>query len=195
MSMRPFVLALVLLLSACAGQSPVIQVESTRFHQVGMAPRSFVVLPPAGQAPDALFTATADQVVTAMTALGWRQSGADDGRAAVVRLRYGTDAPVRETVLSPSAVPPVGAWGYRRRWDDPFPYWQAERVVYVPKWLSLTIADGDDVRAPLLFEGRVTSRRGGAEIGPILPYLVRGMFDGFPGPNGGTEQKALTVQP
>lgn len=193
--MRPFVLALVLLLSACAGQNPVIQVESTRFHQAGLAPGSFVVLPPADQAPDSLFAATSDQVVTALTALGWRQADGDDGRAAVVRLRYGADAPVQETVLSPSALPPMGAWGYRRNWNDPFPYWEAQRVVHVPKWFSLTIADGDDVRAPLLFEGRVTSRRGGTAIGPILPYLVRGMFDGFPGPSGGTEQKALAVQP
>lgn len=193
--MRLLGLALIVLLSACAGQSPVIQVESTRFHQTGIAPRSFVVLPPAGQAPDTLFTATADQVVTALTGLGWRQSGVDDRQAAVVRLRYGADAAVQETVLSPSAMPPMGAYGYRRTWNDPFPYWQAHRVVYVPKWLTLTIAHGDDSRAPLLFEGRVTSRRGGSEIGPILPYLVRGMFDGFPGPNGMAEQKALTVQP
>lgn len=193
--MRVLAFALILLLSACAGQSPVIQVESTRFHQAGLVPRSFVVLPPADQAPDPLFAATADQVVSALTALGWRQSGADDRGAAVVRLRYGTDAPVQETVLSPSAVPPMGSWGYRRNWNDPFPYWEAQRVIIVPKWLTLTIAHGDDPRAPLLFEGRVTSRRGGTAIGPILPYLVRGMFDGFPGPSGGTEQKALTVQP
>ena len=191
--MRVVALALLLLLlSACAGQSPV---DGTRFHHLDGSPRPFVVLPHADQRVDTAFATTADQIGAALAALGWQRQERADGQAAIVRFRHDVDAPVQETVLSPSALPPPGIWGYRRRWDDPFPYWQAQRVVTSLKWLSVTIADGGDASAAPLFEGRVTSRRGGAEIGPILPYLVRGMFDGFPGPSGVTQQKALPVQP
>lgn len=191
--MPVWVLVFLLLLSACATQSPVIQVESTRFHQGDVPPRGFLLRPYPDQRVDAAFTAVADRIVSALVGLGWRQVGGDDPTAAVVRFRYAQETPVVETVLSPSAVPPMGMWGYRRRWDDPFGYWQADRVVIYPKWLSLTIVGGAAADGVPLFEGRVVSRRGGSDMAPILPYLVRGMFDGFPGPSGRAETKALNV--
>ncbi|MFA6022443.1 MAG: hypothetical protein WC722_19465, partial [Rhodospirillales bacterium] len=189
----------LLLVSACAAPSPVIQVESTRFHRLDVTGSlGFVIFPQADQGEgDGAYGDYADLIAHALQSLGWRRQQQADGAAAILRFRWGVDAPVTETLLSPSAVPPMGRWSPRRPglWSDPFPYWQAQQVVSYPKWLTVTIGDGGDASAPPLFEGRVVSRRGGAEIGPIMPYLVRGMFDGFPGTNGATEAKALPVQP
>lgn len=195
----PFLFTLVLLVSACAAPSPVIQVESTRFHRLdAIRDIDFVILPQADQdETGAVYAEYADLIAQSLQPLGWRRQRQADGNAAILRFRWGVDAPVTETTLSPSVVPPMGLWRYRRQGSrsDPFPYWQAQQAVFHPKWLMVTIGDGGDASAPPLFEGRVVSRRGGTEIGPIMPYLVRGMFDGFPGTNGATEAKALPVQP
>ncbi|AVM74895.1 DUF4136 domain-containing protein [Magnetospirillum gryphiswaldense] len=192
--------AVLLLVSACATQSPVIQVETSRYHRLTspVVGRDVVILANADQSPGDEFATYADLIGQALENLGWRVVELPDQAAAVLRFRWAVDAPVVETVLTPSAIPPMGnMWGYRRStWGaDPFPYWQAQRVTHYPKWLSVTIVEANQPSAAPLFEGRVTSRRGGTAMAPIMPYLVRGMFDGFPGPNGAVEAKALEVQP
>lgn len=192
--------AVLLLVSACATQSPVIQVETTRYHRLASAAaeRDVVILANADQSNDDDFAGYADLIGQALENLGWRVVETPDQAAAVLRFRWAVDAPVVETVLTPSAMPPMASvWGYRRPvWGgDPFPYWQAQRVIHYPKWLSVIITEANQPSAAPLFEGRVTSRRGGAAMGPIMPYLVRGMFDGFPGVSGVVEAKALAVQP
>lgn len=193
-------LAVLLLVSACATQSPVIQVETSRYHRLTspVAGRDVVILANTDQANDDDFAVYADLIGQALENLGWRVVETPDQAAAVLRFRWAVDAPVVETVLTPSAIPPMGSmWGYRRPvWGgDPFPYWQAHRVTHHPKWLSVIITEANQPSAAPLFEGRVTSRRGGTTMAPIMPYLVRGMFDGFPGTNGAVEAKALAVQP
>ncbi|MBR9972524.1 DUF4136 domain-containing protein [Magnetospirillum sulfuroxidans] len=193
----PLLFTVLLLVSACAAPSPVIQVESLRFHRPDATSIfAFVILPQADQS-DEIYGDYAELIAHSLQSLGWRRQQQADGAAVILRFRWGVDAPVTETVLSPSVVPPMGPWSQRRPglWNDPFPSWQAQRVVSYAKWLTVTMADASDASAPPLFEGRVVTRRGGAEIGPVMPYLVRGMFDGFPGANGATEAKALPVQP
>lgn len=193
-------MAMLLLMSACASQSPVIQVETSRYHRLTppVAGRDVVILANADQANDDDFAGYADLIGQALEDLGWRVVELPDQAATVLRFRWAVDAPVVETVLTPSAIPPMASvWGYRRSaWGaDPFPYWQAQRLIHYPKWLSVTITEANQPSAAPLFEGRVTSRRGGTAMAPIMPYLVRGMFDGFPGVNGAVEAKALAVQP
>lgn len=47
-------------------------------------------------------------------------------------------------------------------------------------------APGPDAGATRLFEGRAVAESDSASIAPVAPALVEALFEGFPGPSGGT---------
>jgi hypothetical protein len=119
----------------------------------------------------------------------------------IVRLDYG----VSNGQVRVNSYPSMGGYGYpygySRWWNsyfyDPFyPYGfgyepEIRSEVYYVRRLSMDIARGtagDSGKEPeKLFEGRVESEGTDNRMPEVMPYLVKAMFDNFPGPSGVTQ--------
>ncbi|CAA7624369.1 DUF4136 domain-containing protein [Magnetospirillum sp. UT-4] len=195
---RAFALLALLFLAACT--TPIVQTDVTRFHtlEAGPGPRSFTILPENGQAGSLEFQRNAELVAAALQARGWRPLPASANADAVVTLGWGLGPAHTVTWQTPSSVWTGTGFGSRSSWygggigfplGDPFPYWETRSDTRHPKWLSVAILDGPAYRGGqrrVLFEGRAVTERGRQEIAPLMPYLVQGLFTGFPGGSGTT---------
>lgn len=196
--MRPLVLLLALLLAACT--TPIVQTDVTRFHQLPgvSAARTFTVLPHPDQRGSLEFERYADLAATQLQRYGWTPVPASQPADAVVFLSWGVGPGRTETWSSPSSVYGGMGWGPRSRWygagvgfplGDPFPYWETRSATYFPKFVAVEILDARAYKAGdrrVLFEGRAATERGRREITPLMPYLIEGLFTGFPGASGQT---------
>lgn len=197
--MNRLVLAFVLLLGAC---TPVVHSDVTRFHALGMNPQpgGFTIVPDSTQVGSLEFQDYAGQVAGALEAQGWRPVPPGAGRAdALVSLHWGVGAPSTVTWQSPSAVYSGVGWGPRYSWYgggfyDPFPYWETRSETIYPRWLSVEMTAPSGGGRTVLFEGRAVSEGHNREIAPVMPYLVRALFTGFPGNNGTTVRVDIPVE-
>ncbi len=203
----PFVamILLPLLLAACG--PTLVRTDVTRFHALAPAPasRTFTILPEPGQAGSLEFQRNADLVAAALTNQGWRAIPPTSSDAdTVVTLRWGVGEP--NTIVTQDPPPTFGTsfgHGHRGHWAGagigiPLgPYsWETRVVNYYPKWLEVRIADAAARRRGeqrLLFEGRAVAEGTRREITPVMPYLVEGLFTGFPGANGTTVRVDVPV--
>jgi hypothetical protein len=190
--MRRLILVLILLVGGC---TPVVQADVTRFHAFGPnpAPGSFTIVPDTTQAGSLEFQDYASQVASALEAKGWRPVPPGGGPAdAHVSLHWGVGAPEWVTWYSPSSVYSGVGWGPRTMWYgsgvyyDPFPYWEARTITYYPGWVEVKMSDAHSADKHALFEGRAVTAGTSREIAPVMPYLIRALFTGFPGNNGAT---------
>lgn len=190
-------LALVLILSAAGCTTPIVQTDVTRFHSLPPAAeaRSFTIMPTAEQVGSLEFQRYAEMVAARLSARGWRPVPAGAGAQALVRVFWSVGAPTTETWQTPSSVYGGMGWGPRSHYygmgmgfplGDPFPYWETRSRTNWPKTLAVEITEAGPGDKRVLFEGRATTERGGREIAPLMPYLVEGLFTGFPGSSGDT---------
>ncbi len=196
--MRSFAaLALLMLLGACTS---IVQADVTRFNSFGAAPAasSFTIKPEPGQVGSLEFQDYATQVANALAAQGWFPVAPGGASAATVNLTWGIGQANTVVWQSPSAVYGGYGWGsYGHRYGagmslyDPFPYWETESVTYWPKWLSVRILEAGSGR--VMFEGRAVAEGTQREIAPIMPYLVRALFTGFPGTSGSTVRVKVPI--
>lgn len=194
---RLIVLAFVLLLGACT--TPVVRTDVTRFHALGVdpAPGSFTIVPDATQVGSLEFQDYATQVAAALEARGWRPVPPGTGRADVaVSVHWGVGPSNTVVWQSPSAVYSGMGWG--PRWygggiADPFPYWETRSATYYPRWLAVEMVKNDGSGRTVLFEGRAVAEGQRREIAPVMPYLVRALFTGFPGSSGTTVRVDVPV--
>lgn len=197
--MRRLILALALLLGACT--NPVVQTDVTRFNAFGPnpAPGSFTIVPDAHQVGSLEFQDYAAQVADALAAKGWRPVPPGGGPAdANVSLHWGVGPPETVTWQSPSSVYSGVGWGPRSAWYgggiyDPFPYWETRSQTTFPRWLAVDMVDAKAPGRHVLFEGRAVAEGNRREIAPVMPYLVRALFTGFPGTSGTTVRVDVPV--
>lgn len=198
--MNRLILVLVLLLGACT--TPVVQTDVTRFHVLGAAPatNSFTIVPDSTQVGSLEFQDYATQVAAALEAKGWRPVPPGGGRAdTLVSLHWGVGPPNTVTWQSPSAVYTGVGWGHYSPWYgggfyDPFPYWETRSATYFPRWLAVEITEAAGQGRKVLFEGRAVAEGTRREIAPVMPYLVRALFTGFPGGSGTTVRVDVPVE-
>ncbi|MGE5545692.1 MAG: DUF4136 domain-containing protein [Solirubrobacterales bacterium] len=195
---RFIVLLLVLVVAACG--PTMVQTDVTRFHQLPIADgtRSFTILPDDGQRGSLEFQRYAELTANQLAAYGWHPVPSSAQADAVAFLHWGIGPSRTEVWSSPSTV--YGGYGYgwhhpywygggAMPFGDPFPYWETQSATYYPKWVSVEILDAAAWKAGqrlVLFEGRAVTESGGREITPLVPYLMRALFTGFPGASGRT---------
>jgi hypothetical protein len=197
--MRRLIVVLALLLGACT--TPVVQADVTRFHTLGPAPvpGSFTIVPDAAQVGSLEFQDYAAQVADALAAKGWQPVPPGKGGAdALVGIHWGVGAPNTVTWQSPSSVYSGVGWGpraawYGGGWYDPFPYWETRSVTTYPRWLAMEMTDAHAAGHKVLFEGRAVAEGSNREIAPVMPYLVKALFTGFPGSTGTTVRVEVPV--
>lgn len=198
--MNRLILVLVLLLGACT--TPVVQTDVTRFHVLGLdpAPGSFTIVPDSTQVGSLEFQDYASQVAGALQARGWRPVAPGSGRAdALVSVHWGTGPANVVTWQSPSSVYTGMGWGSRSAWYgggfyDPFPYWETRSATYFPRWLAVEMVEAGNGGRKVLFEGRAVAEGTRREVAPVMPYLVRALFTGFPGSSGTTVRVDVPVE-
>lgn len=188
-------LALILLLAACT--NPVVKADVTRFHS-GPAPTRFTIVAEPGQVGSLEFQQYASQVADALAAQGWRPVAPGGDTDTLVTITWGSGAPETETWQSPSSVYTGMGWGGRSNWYgggfyEPFPYWETRSVTTYPLWLAVRMVAAGPSQRPVLFEGRAVADRKSREITPVMPYLVRALFTGFPGTTGTTVRVVVPI--
>lgn len=198
--MNRLILVLALLLAACA--TPVVHSDVTRFHALGMnpSPGSFTIVPDSTQVGSLEFQDYATMVAGALESRGWRPVPPGGGRAdALVSLHWGVGAPTTTSWQTPSTVYGGMGWGPRATWYggglyDPFPYWETRTETTFPRWLAVDMTDPASAGRKVLFEGRAIAEGRSREIAPVMPYLVRALFTGFPGSSGTTVRVDVPVE-
>ena len=188
---RGLVLAMVMLLGACAGQ---VTSEVTRFHKDSQ-PRGETIAVVAGDASkqnSLEFAAYARIVAAKLIQIGYRVVPANARPLLLAKMDYSV-GPAETKIKSwpRSYVHYRFSYGYYYPyyygpyWDEPYVY---SYTVY-PRSLDLTIVrpNGES-----LFEGHVKSIGREQNINEVIPYLIEAMFHNFPGESGVT--KVVTIQ-
>ena len=214
-TMRKYLAAIILVpvllgLGACA--SPPFSAEVTGFHTLppSLAPQQFVLVPADETKTGSLeFASYATLVVNELQARGFRQAGSLGQSDYVVRLDYGIGAGTSESRSVPvygyypdqyrivRGQTPEGKPFSARIYDSgghvPLGYAQETRTVY-RRTLTLDILEAAPWRrgqAKTVYEGRVVSVGPEAEVGRVVPLMIRTLFADFPGPSGVTRTIVL----
>lgn len=203
-AMKRLALFFVLLLSLTACGPQLVSSDVTRFHSQMPPPgQSFTILPDADQRGSLEFQSYAEQVANALTAQGYRAI-APDGPIAdmVVFLRYGVEPGRTEVRTSPVYGSAGYGWGphsygYGMGLGMPLgPDYETTTITKFARYLAIDIYDGPGFRAggrQKLFEGRAISEGTSRDLVSVMPYLVRALFNNFPGPSGETIRVKVPV--
>lgn len=189
----------MLLLAGCT--TPLVQADVTRFHGLAATQaRSFTITPEQGQGGSLEFQRYAEMVAAALAAQGWRPVAPGGQADTLVTLHWGIGQPSTTVWQSPSTFYGGYGWGATGHWYgagtafpfyEPYPYWETHSVTTYPKWLSVEIAEArTKIR---LFEGRAVAEGSRRELAPVMPYLIRALFTGFPGTSGTTVRVEIPI--
>lgn len=204
--MKRLALFFVLLVSLAACGPQLVSSDVTRFHsQLPPPGQSFTILPDTDQRGSLEFQSYAEQVANALTAQGYRAISANGPTAdLVVFLRYGVEpgrTEVRTTPIYGSAGygwGPYPHYGYGLGLGMPLgPDYETTTITKFTRYLAMDIYDGPGFRAggrQKLFEGRAVSEGTGRDLVVVMPYLVRALFNNFPGPSGQTVKVQVPVE-
>ncbi|MBY0431761.1 MAG: DUF4136 domain-containing protein [Rhodospirillales bacterium] len=200
-------LLLLLLLAACGPR--MVTANVTRFHSLPEAPpgQSFTILPEEAQRGSIEFGTYAELVANALAAQGYRPIAARPGNPAsdlVVLLRYGMEEGRTAVWSEPMYSGGLGyGWGPGRHHYGAgigFPLGSPDIATYsvtnYPKWLEVDVLDGPDHRRGQrrkVFEGRAFNDDSSRDLPGTMPYLVKALFDGFPGESGRTVRVRMPV--
>jgi len=183
-------LLLVLLLGAC--QQRVIATV-TRFTTLPPPPinRTFTIIPDQYQVGNLEFQQTAARVATALASLGFRAVPQDQPADYAVFIRFGP-AGARTEIID-YGPPMIGPY-----WRRPYPYYYPQYSSYTlyAAFLEVDMLDGAAWRrheTKMAFQGRAVTETGIREFNVVIPYLVQGLFDHFPGINGETVHVVIPV--
>jgi hypothetical protein len=196
------VAALAILLALPAGCGPrLVQTDVTRFTTLAPtdSAHSFTILPDEHQRGSLEFQHYAEGVAGSLSAAGWRPVPATVQAEAVVWIHWGMGPPHTTTwteSLSAWGEWGPGPWPWHGGFAQPFPAWETYSRTDWPKWLEVRMDDGPAWRSGArrtLFEGRAVTEGTQGTIAPVMPFLVRALFTGFPGINGQTIRVAVPV--
>ena len=176
----------------CGCQSSV-SAYVTRFNSLNgpATGQTFTILPESDQAGSLEFQHVAVLVADALAAQGF-QPVPHDGSPAdyAVFLRYGS-AGARTQIYDWGP-----GWGPGWRHWGPAPYPTYEAYTLYSQFLEVTMLDGPTWRRgerQTAFQGRAIADTGVREINVVVAYLVRALFDHFPGANGQTVRVTVPV--
>jgi Domain of unknown function (DUF4136) len=186
--MRRLVSGLFLLLALTACQDRVVA-SVTRFNSLppALGGQSFTILPQGPQVGSLEFQHAAELVASSLASYGFRPV-APNGPATdlVAVLQYGPAGARTEIVdYGPAWGPP---WHGMPQYDA--------YTVYA-QFLEVDLLDGPAWRRgerQMVFQGRAVADTGVREFNLVLPYLVRALFDHFPGVNGQTVRVIVPVR-
>lgn len=204
------IVAVLLMLGGCATRTPVIRSNVTAFSDaqaLAGEPRTFSFERTPEQA-DSLEHATYEQMVAEqLEAHGFKRAEAGRYRVTMVyqlelaemlvRTTEWVDEPrmfwYGSTRWRPSRYGFYG-WGY-----DPRMAWMSVPVSFDTKRQiarrELRLDIRDSVGQRKAFEGSVRSEGAILDLNPVMPYLVRALFDGFPGQHGVTRVVDVPIDP
>lgn len=177
---------LILLLAACQDR---FTATVTRFQNLPPNPTglTFAILPDAPQVGNLEFQHIADLVANELAIYGLKPVPPPNGPPPpdlVVFVRYGPGG-ARTQIIDYG--PGWGPW-----WGlPPYDYY----TVYT-YYLEVSMFDGPAWRRNehrMLFQGRAVTDTGIREFNVVAPYLVRALFDRFPGENGKTVKVVIPV--
>lgn len=182
----------VLLVVGCA---PTFEADVTHFNALpgNVSGRSFAILPDQGQTASLEFEHYAQQVAGVLLGYGLRGAPAGNAVDLVVLMHYGSAGSQTQFYYDPG--PYMGPWGYG--WYGPGWYggeWRSYTTY--SQLLEVEILDGPAWRAGqrhMLWQGRAISDTGIRDFTVAMPYLVRALFQGFPGVSGQTQRVSLPI--
>ncbi len=188
----------LVLVGFLAGCQPTMQTEVTRFYALPPPPsgQSFAVAPESGQAGDLEFHHYAVQVSAALQGKGFRLATPGPDQAdLVVLLHFGTIGSHTEVYSDPSpGWGQPGWWGWRGYPPSP----QISSNTYYSEFLDVALFEGAAWRRGeqrALFQGRAVGDSSVRDLNAAMPYLVRALFQDFPGANGQTVRLSVPLDP
>ena len=197
------VLPLMLALSFLAGCAAQVSSDVARFHRLPKPNGETFQIEPMDQAKvgSLEFGQYANMVGDKLVGVGYKATPAGQKPDLIVKLDYS----ISKGQVRVRSYPGTGYWGYPYgpRWYpyfyDPFyPYGYGygfgmepdiRSEVYYTRRLRMDIERPAEAgkAAERLFEGRVDSEGQDNRMTVVMPYLIKAMFDNFPGPSGVTQ--------
>ena len=209
----PGITVLFILMSVLAGCGhQTFSTDISRFHRElppGNGTATFTILPDETQRGSLEFESYAQHVAERMNMLGYRPVPASVPADMVVQFRYGIRGQntVVETVPSTTVGMGYGRWpGYYGGgwgWGSGFGMSMPLSVdtyttTFYTRYLDLDIYPGKAYRRgdrQKVFEGHAVSEGTSQNLPQAIPYMIRALFDGFPGADGETLAVAIPLDP
>jgi len=192
-------------LAACASPKYVVS-DVTRHHTLSATPsgQTFAVVATEDDQDESLaFKAYADVVSDSLSHLGYRRfDGQSTTPSVVVTLKWSVEGPSPDVKSRNSGF--GYGFGYGSRYsrfgygfDGPYTGRTDTRQMYVRR-VEVALYDGatyntEDPRR--IFEGSAVSAGTNGQIDPVMPYIVKAIFDQYPGESGSTKTIRVEVPP
>ena len=207
--------AILSLISLAGCGTPPLQGSVSRFHVLSASPQTYVVIPERDQGDSLEFRSYANLVRQALQARGWRegtmatadvavffQYSISQGRQVAFSYpifgqvptgtstttgtvsTYGNTSNIYATTTRQSTTGVVGSGvGSRTEFD------RALRVLMfsLPTYRSTQ-------KMERVYEGEIRSSGSTGDLPTVMPVLVRGLFDDFPGTSGSTRRVNVPFQ-
>ena len=216
---RRWVLLLLAPMLALGGCATYLSAQVTTFHQPeqSLGGRRFAIEPTPEQRDSLEFQAYADLVRQALVAHGLIDAGGGPADTTVV-MRYGVDEGRSVAYSYPNyGYAPYGpVWGLspyrgpggvvRYAWTPTYPMTYdvvgssvAQSVVY-RRELRVELTDrrggaAADGPGPRLYEGTAVTEGASASLAPVMPAMIRALFESFPGANGSSRVVQVVLDP
>jgi hypothetical protein len=179
--MRSFALLVAVLLAGCATR---LNATVQAFHTMNAAQSAtYVFLASSEQASSLEGRAHFQRVRAGFADYGWKEAGSEQDAEFAVTLAYSLGDPTSQT---------TGTY---------VPYGSSAAVAVqrttVLRRLKVTVLDNRkrlSGQTEPVYEVTVTSRGTTENLGTVMPYLVRAMFEEFPGRNGETRSYEYVMQ-
>jgi hypothetical protein len=205
--------AVVGLLNGCS--TPPLRGSVSRFHVLPAQPQTFAVIPDKGQSGSLEFTSYSNLVREALQKRGWREAGFENADVAVLFQysisqgrqvafsypifgqvpsgnstttgtvsTYGSTAVLQATTTAQTETGIIGTGvGSRVEFD------RALRVLMyaLPSYRSTQ-------KLERVYEGEIRSTGSTGDLPTVMPVLVRGLLDDFPGTSGTTRRVRVPFQ-
>lgn len=212
--MRTLIALLVAVFLAACGTPP-LQGTVSRFHNLPPGPTSFAIVPSPDQEASLEFRSYAGLVRQQLVGRGWRESPFDSAQVAVflqyqisqgrqVAFSYpimgtvptgrstttgtintfGNTATVNATTTQQTTLGVVGTGVGRRTEFD-----RAARIVMH----SIPVFKATKKLEPV-FEAEIRSSGSTGDLPTVMPVLIRGLFEDFPGASGTTRRVSIPFQ-
>lgn len=206
---------LILLVAAFLGGCASIRGSATQFHALDSTPKTFVIVPDRDQSDSLEFRSYAGLVKTALEARGWKENMTSDADVAVffhyninqgqpitysypilgqvptgrstttgMVTSYGNTSTITATTTQQATIGTVGT--------GVGTYTEYERSLRVLMF-SLPVYRATN-RTERVYEGEIRSSGGSGDLATVMPALVRGLLDDFPGESGKTRKVRVSVK-
>jgi hypothetical protein len=187
----------------------------SQFHELDGSPKSFVIVPLPEQAQSLEFKTYANMVADRLVARGWRRVELDSADLAVT-LQYsmgqGQQIAYSYPILGPVPSGPVTTFGNVNTYGNTSTFnattrqgtalgvvgsgqgsrTEYERIVRL-EMFSLVSYRSTKQTVPV-FQSTMQSKGSIGDIARVMPTMIAGLFEDFPGKSGGSRTTSLTIR-